>query len=177
VKRTLIGLFAGVLAAIGAGSMPAAASNSQPTIVGIAVHSSNLSTLTAAVVCTGLAPALSGDRHYTVFAPTDAAFARLNLTAANVCSLPHLKDILLYHVTPGDCYARSVVPRHPGRQRTIETLLADQSFQVDSNAVIHTSSGGSSQTFRPNIKASNGVIHLIDAVLIPGTAGDNNEEN
>lgn len=179
MKRLVIGLFAGLLAAVGTGSLPVAASGGSPTIVGIASSTPAFSTLTAAVVCTGLAPALNSRRNYTVFAPTNAAFAKLGLNASNVCSaLPKatLTNILLYHVTPGTRLAKSVLPRRAGHWRTIETLLDDQSFQVSSQGMIRTSSGGSSQIVTANIRASNGVIHVIDSVLIPGTAHENQED-
>lgn len=178
MKRLVTGLFAGLFVAIGPGSMPVAASTGAPTIVGIASSTPAFSTLTAAVVCTSLAPALNGRAHYTVLAPTNDAFAKLGLNAGNVCAaLPQatLKNILLYHVTPGNRYANSVLPRHPGHWRTIETLLDDQSFQVNSQGTIRTSSGGTSQIVQANIQASNGVIHVIDSVLVPGTAS--NEED
>ena len=172
MKRFVLALVVGALA-VGTASVPAAAANRPPTIVGIASSNPAFSTLTAAVVCTGLAPTLNGRARYTVFAPTDAAFASLGLNASNVCSaLPHstLKNILLYHVTPGTRYSASVLPRHSNQLRTIETLLDDQAFQVNSQGVIRTSSGGTSQIVQPNIAASNGVIHVINAVLIPGAA-------
>lgn len=179
MKRLVIGLFAGLLAAAGTGSLPVAASGGSPTIVGIASATPAFSTLTAAVVCTGLVPTLNGRRHYTVFAPTNAAFAKLGLNASNVCSaLPKatLTNILLYHVTPGARLAKSVLPRRAGQWRTIETLLDDQSFRVNSQGMIRTSSGGSGQIVTANIRASNGVIHVIDSVLIPGTAHENQED-
>lgn len=180
MKRLVIGLLAGLLAIVGAGSLPVAASSGSPTIVGIASSTPAFSTLTAAVVCTGLAPTLNGRRHYTVFAPTNAAFAKLGLNASNVCSaLPKatLTNILLYHVTPGTRLAKSVLPRHPGQWRTIETLLDDQAFQVNSQGMIRTSSGTSSRIVQANVRASNGVIHVIDSVLIPGAAGNDQQEN
>ena len=179
MKRLVIGLFAGLLAAVGTGSLPVAASGGSPTIVGIASTTPPFSTLTAAVVCTGLAPALNGRRNYTVFAPTNDAFAKLGLNASNVCSaLPKatLTNILLYHVTPGTRLAKNVLPRRAGQWRTIETLLEDQSFQVNKQGTIRTSSGGSSQIVKTNSRASNGVIHVIDTVLIPGAAHENQED-
>ncbi len=172
MKRLVAGFFAAALAAVGAGSLPVAASSGAPTIVGIASSTPAFSTLTAAVVCTGLAPTLNGTSHYTVFAPTNDAFAKLGLNAGNICSaVPQatLKNILLYHVTEGNRYAKSVLPRRPGRWHAIETLLDDQAFQVNSQGMIYTSSGGTSRIVEANIRASNGVIHVIDSVLIPGT--------
>ena len=166
MRRLFVGMFAGVIVtALGSGALPVAAAGSQ-TIVGIAVSNpANFSTLVAAVSCTGLVPALNGTTEYTVFAPTNAAFAKLGLNASNVCTaLPKatLTDILLYHVTNGSRLAGSVL------NREIRTLLADESFEVDGAGVITTSSGGTSKIVAADIRASNGVIHVIDSVLIPG---------
>ena len=173
----LPGLVAGVLAlSVGFASVPAAAS--APTIVGIASTTPGFETLTAAVVCTGLAPTLNGTRNYTVFAPTNAAFAKLGLNAGNVCSaVPKatLKQILLYHVVNGARYARNILPRG-GRVRTVETVLG-QSFKVNSSGTIFTTSGGQSQIVTPNITASNGVIHVVNSVLVPNLAAGNDEDN
>lgn len=181
MRRLFTGVFAGIVAAaIGTTAVPAsAATTSSPTIVGIAVSNPNFSTLVAAVSCTGLVPALNGTRNYTVFAPTNAAFAKLGLNASNVCTaLPQstLENILLYHVTPGTRLAKSVLPRESGETREIRTLLADQSFEVDSAGVITTTSGGTSRIVAADIRASNGVIHVIDTVLIPGSNGDRDED-
>ena len=107
MKRLVFGFLSTALLALGlvAGAAPAAASTTAPTIVGIASTTPGFSTLTAAATCTGLVPVLNGPGHLTVFAPTDAAFAKLGLNKANVCSaLPRqtLTAVLPYHVTPGD---------------------------------------------------------------------------
>jgi uncharacterized surface protein with fasciclin (FAS1) repeats len=181
MRRIFVGAFAGIIAAaLGSGSLPVAASGGSPTIVGIAVSNPDFSTLVAAVSCTGLVPALNGTSKYTVFAPTNEAFAKLSLNASNVCTaLPKatLKNILLYHVTKGTRLAKSVLPRESGETREIRTLLAGQSFEVNSAGVITTSSGGTSKIVAANIRASNGVIHVIDSVLIPGANGDQDGEH
>ena len=167
------GLAAAILAvSIGFSSVPAAAS--APTIVGIASTTPGFETLTSAVVCTGLAPTLNGSRNYTVFAPTNAAFAKLGLNAGNVCSaVPKatLKQILLYHVVNGARYARNILPRN-GRYRSVQTVLG-QHFWVNRAGTIYTTSRGTSQIVTPNITASNGVIHVVNSVLVPNLAGDN----
>ncbi|MEP6753358.1 MAG: fasciclin domain-containing protein [Candidatus Dormiibacterota bacterium] len=176
MRRIFVGLFAGLIAAaLGSGAVPVAASGSSQTIVGIAVSNPDFSTLVAAVSCTGLVPALNGTAKYTVFAPTNEAFAKLGLNASNVCSaLPRatLKNILLYHVTAGTRLAKRVLPREAGETRELRTLLEDQSFEVNRAGVITTSSGSTSKIVATNIRASNGVIHVIDSVLIPGANSD-----
>lgn len=181
MRRLFAGVFAGIVAtALGSAAVPvSAATTSSPTIVGIAVSNPDFSTLVAAVGCTGLVPTLNGTAKYTVFAPTNEAFAKLGLNASNVCTaLPQsaLKNILLYHVTHGTRLAKSVLPRESGETREIRTLLADQSFEVNSAGVIMTSSGGSSRIVAANIRASNGVIHVIDTVLIPGSRADRDDD-
>ena len=178
MRRILVGLFAGVIAAaLGSGAMPVAASGGSQTIVGIAASNPDFSTLVSAVSCTGLVPTLNGTDRYTVFAPTNEAFAKLGLSSANVCFLPKatLTNILLYHVAEGTRLAKSVVPKAGHRSRTIETLLDDQSFKVNSNGTITTSSGGTSHIVAANIVASNGVIHVIDAVLMPSADGNQDD--
>ncbi len=181
MRRLFAGVFAGlVVAALGTAAMPTTAAASSPTIVGIAVSNPDFSTLVAAVSCTGLVPTLNGTARYTVFAPTDEAFAKLGLNASNVCTaLPKstLKSILLYHVTPGVRLAKNVLPRESDETREIRTLLANQSFQVNSAGEITTSSGGTSRIVATNIRASNGVIHVIDSVLIPGSNGNHAEHD
>lgn len=176
MRRIFAGLFAGLIAAaLGSGSLPVAASGSSQTIVGIAASNPDFSTLVSAVSCTGLVPALNGSTRYTVFAPTNEAFAKLGLNASNVCTaIPKatLTNILLYHVTKGSLLAKRVLPVNGHKYRTIETLLEDQSFKVNSAATIFTTSGGKSQIVATNIRASNGVIHVIDTVLIPRAGSD-----
>jgi len=176
MRRIFLATIAGFLAtAVGTAALPAYASAPSQTIVGIASTTPGFETLTAAVTCTGLVPALNGTKRYTVFAPTNDAFAKLGLNASNVCSaLPTatLKNILLYHVTRGTRVAKSLVPTEADETETVNTLLDDQSFEVNSKAMILTSSGGSSQIVATNIRASNGVIHVIDTVLMPGSDVD-----
>ena len=175
MRRILVGLFAGVIAAaLGSGARPVAASGGSQTIVGIAASNPDFSTLVSAVSCTGLVPTLNGTDRYTVFAPTNEAFAKLGLSSANVCSLPKatVTNILLYHVTERNAPRQERGADGGHRSRTIATLLQDQSFKVNSNGTITTSSGGTSHIVAANIIASNGVIHVIDTVLMPSATGD-----
>ena len=139
-----------------------AAPPGEPSIVDVAVavnqDSGEFSTLIAALQAAGLVEALDGNKHYTVFAPTDAAFAQLGLNAGNVGSLPTetLTDIQLYHVTRGDRFSQSVLP-----VRQIRMLNGD---------FTHPSRDGTingATIVAADIDAGNGVIHVIDAVLLP----------
>ena len=131
-------------------------------IVDIASGNPAFSTLTAAVTCTGLAPALSRKGQFTVFAPTNDAFGKLGLDASNVCSaLPkaQLTNILLYHVARGARYASDVVASD--RIRMLNKGFTYPSVS-NGNAYINNA-----QITATDIRASNGVIHVIDTVLMP----------
>ena len=111
---------------------------------------------------------LNGTDQYTVFAPVDAAFESLyeTLGVDAITDLdPNLVlNVLLYHVTDGRRAANSVVPKN--QPRTIETLLEGASFMVDSEAKIWAV-GNEAMIVTPNVSASNGIIHIIDTVLLP----------
>jgi len=149
-------------------------SRSSGSIVGIAVANGNFTTLVAAVGCAdpAVASALTGGQQLTVLAPTDAAFLASPfgpLTAGNVCTVPQgvLTDILLYHVETGRHFSNSVLPKKTGQMKTIDTLLG-QSFKVSAAGTIRTTGGLTTpKIVVANIAATNGVIHVVDAVLIP----------
>ncbi|GGD24588.1 fasciclin domain-containing protein [Flavobacterium orientale] len=109
----------------------------------------------------------NGTDQYTVFAPTNQAFENLytDLNIDGITDLPAtlVLDVLKYHVVEGRRAANSVVPRV--NSRTINTLLG-VSFSVNNQAVI-TAVGNTSSIVIPNISASNGIIHVIDTVLLP----------
>lgn len=110
---------------------------------------------------------LNGTDQYTVFAPTDDAFFKLyealGISGITELPAPLVLEVLLYHVTEGRRAANSVVPQRNYRQ--IETLLGER-FKVNSQGVIKAI--GSKATIESaNISASNGIIHVIDTVLLP----------
>jgi len=124
-------------------------------------QSGEFSTLIAALVAADLVETLDVNRQFTVFAPTDAAFAKLGLDAANIGSLPTdaLTDILLYHVAPGRRFAASVVS-------SSQIRMLNKSFA----AISVTALGAfinDAQIVTTDIAAQNGVIHIIDTVLLP----------
>ena len=110
---------------------------------------------------------LNGKDQYTVFAPTNEAFYELyeTLKVGGIEELPAelVLNVLLYHVTEGRRGSNSVVP--PNQPRSIETLLG-ASFKVDKNATI-MAIGNSANFEKIDISASNGIIHVIDNVLLP----------
>lgn len=112
---------------------------------------------------------LNGTDQYTVFAPTDAAFEAL-YKALGVSTITEVDaqtvlNVLLYHVTEGRRAANSVVPKTG--TRTIETLLGS-TFSVNTSGQI-TAVGNKASIVSANISASNGIIHVIDTVILPIT--------
>jgi uncharacterized surface protein with fasciclin (FAS1) repeats len=124
-------------------------------------ESGEFSVLLAAVTAAGLADALSGSEQRTVFAPTDAAFAELGLDAGAVAGLPQetLTNILLYHVAAGRLPATSVLATS---QLTMANGGVAEVRLQGGNAFI-----GDARIVQTDIAASNGVIHVIDRVLMP----------
>ena len=111
---------------------------------------------------------LNGKDQYTVFAPTDAAFEAL-YQALGVGSISEVDaqlvlNVLLYHVAEGRRAANSVVPKVGTRK--IETLLEGSSFMVDVDKKIWAV-GNTANILTPNVSASNGIIHVIDSVILP----------
>ena len=132
-------------------------------IVDIAVGAGQFNTLAAALDAAGLVDTLKSDGPFTVFAPTDAAFAKLPEGTVESLLLPENKDkliaILTYHVVPGNVMASDVVNLNAattvnGGDVAIEVV--DGNVMVDNATVVKT-----------DIKASNGVIHVIDSVILP----------
>lgn len=134
---------------------------SKPNIVETAVAAGSFKTLAALVTQAGLADTLSNDGPFTVFAPTDAAFAKLpKETLQAVQDDPELlKSVLLNHVVPGDLEAKHVLETK--EFKTAQGAKATASVK-DGKAMIQDA--GIAKT---DIIASNGVIHVIDSVIIP----------
>ncbi len=135
-----------------------------PSIVDIAVADGRFSTLVAAVTEAGLADTLANGGPFTVFAPTDEAFAgALNLMGITASDLlankEALTEILLYHVVPGKFMAADVAGITSARTAAGFDLRFDTANGVTIN--------GSSNVIIADIEASNGVIHVIDNVLFP----------
>jgi uncharacterized surface protein with fasciclin (FAS1) repeats len=134
----------------------------RPTVVDIVVNSPDHTTLEAAVIAADLAGTLSGDGPFTVFAPTDAAFAALpegTLTALLADPSGDLTDILLYHVVAAKAMSTDL---SDGQE--ITTLFGeDIVVTIDANGVFINDA----KVTVADIKAKNGVVHVIDAVLDP----------
>lgn len=148
-----------------------------PTIAEIVVENDATSTLETAVVQEGLDGALADiTARYTVFAPSDAAFQafldELGIDAAALLALPDLAEILLYHVVDGDLPASQVVSSAPGDLTTLQGN--DLAYAVvDGGVQLTDATGRTVNVVETDINAFNGVIHLIDSVLLPfGTITD-----
>jgi len=136
--------------------------NSGKTIVEVAQGIPELSTLVDAIVAAGLADALSGDGPFTVFAPTNAAFNKLDPEVLNnIIATPSLLTALLqYHVVSGEVSSGDLT------NGPVQTLLSGQTVDVNISGGMVTLNGSSNVT-TADVDASNGVIHIIDEVLIP----------
>lgn len=165
MKITLNTLFAGCFVA--ATAMPAAAD----TIVEIAVGDERFSTLVAAVSAAGLVDTLSGPGPFTVFAPVNDAFAALPEGTVETLLMPEnaeqLTNVLLYHVTSGAMMAGDI----PAGATSVTPALDTDTLCVtaDANGVtIADGTGEMANVIIADIQADNGVIHVIDKVLLPG---------
>jgi uncharacterized surface protein with fasciclin (FAS1) repeats len=148
---------------------PAAARQPGPTIVqtAIAVNAANgeFDELIAAVQRAGLVNTLNGNRQFTVFAPTDAAFedlyAALHVDGVDEIPLGTLRAVLLHHVAPGERFSGDVV----GSTR-VRTLNGDFLFPSVAGGSAYVDDA---QIVIADVNASNGVIHVINKVLVPGS--------
>ncbi|MBK6469483.1 MAG: fasciclin domain-containing protein [Betaproteobacteria bacterium] len=141
------------------------------TVVQMAQLNPAFSVLVEAVVAANLATTLSGSGPFTVFAPTDAAFTaalgQLNLTKAQLLASPGLAGILTYHVVAGNVRAAAVaaLPK-PATVRTVQ----GSTFTVGTTLAIADGRARTANLAATDVIASNGVIHVIDAVLLPAVA-------
>ena len=132
------------------------------SIAEIAINDGRFETLVAAVTAAGLGETLTTGGPFTVFAPTDDAFAALpeGTVEALLNDIPTLTDILLYHVTPGSAYAADVVGLDSVEMANgLPVSITASDMGVYLNDTV--------QVIITDIQASNGVIHVIDAVLLP----------
>ncbi len=132
-----------------------------PTVVNIALANENFTTLVQAVVKAGLVDALSADGPFTVFAPTNAAFdalfAQLGISGIDDLTAEQLIPILTYHVVPGNVVSTELSSGEVG-------TLNGQNLSVDLSAGVKINS---SEVIAADIQGSNGVVHVIDQVLLP----------
>jgi uncharacterized surface protein with fasciclin (FAS1) repeats len=130
-------------------------------IVETAVAAGKFKTLNSLLTNAGLAETLQGTRPYTVFAPTDAAFAKVPKATLNALAKDRakLRAVLLYHVAKGRLTAAKVVKRH-----SIRTLEGSRVHIRVRGGKVYVAGA---RVVTPDVRASNGVIHVINKVLIP----------
>lgn len=139
-------------------------------VVDTAVAAGNFKTLVAAVQAAGLVDTLKGQGPFTVFAPTDEAFAKLPAGTVDTLLKPENKDklvaILTLHVLPRELASNQL----PGRAIHVKTLNTAERLAVTKSGTTHAVTVAASNTANvvsADIKADNGIIHVIDAVLLP----------
>lgn len=132
-------------------------------VVDLAAHTGQFNTLIAAVQAAGLEGVLRGDGPFTILAPTDEAFAKLPEGTVEDLLKPEnrdkLKSILTYHVIPGNVYAKDVMAMSSGKTVNGQEVT----FKVEGESVY----ADSAKIVKTDVKASNGVIHIIDNVILP----------
>jgi uncharacterized surface protein with fasciclin (FAS1) repeats len=130
-------------------------------IVGIASNNENFSTLVKAVQAADLAETLQGEGPFTVFAPTNEAFAKLPDGIVEFLLQPENKDLLVdvlsYHVVPGEVMSNQL------ETGTVDSLNGGLSVAISGNSVIVNNAS----VIQPDVEASNGVIHAVNRVLLP----------
>jgi uncharacterized surface protein with fasciclin (FAS1) repeats len=135
-------------------------------IVDTAVDAGSFKTLAAALGAADLVATLKGAGPFTVFAPTDEAFAKLPAGTVDTLLKPEnkekLKEVLLLHVVPGEVYAADVVKLKEAKTAGGKTV----NISTEGGVKVGTAKG-MSNVVKTDIKASNGVIHVIDAVILP----------
>lgn len=145
-------------------------------IVQNAVNSKDHTTLVAAVKAAGLVDRLQSPGPFTVFAPTNAAFAKLPAGTVDTLLKPEnkktLTTVLTYHVVAGRMSAKDLMDtvKKNGGKAMLKTVAGEQITvaEKDGKLWIWDAKGGSAQVTIQNVNQSNGVIHVIDTVLLPG---------
>lgn len=129
-------------------------------IVDVAVSAGDFDTLVAALRAAGLEDTLKSQGPFTVFAPNDEAFAKLpNGTVEGLLAdIPKLKAVLTYHVVSGKHMAADVA-----KMASVKTLQG-QELAIDASAGVKI---GNAKVIQADVEAENGVIHIIDTVLVP----------
>jgi len=159
LRRTFVALAASTILAA-----PAFAGGHSKDIVDTAVNAGSFGTLVAAVQAAGLVETLKGEGPFTVFAPTDEAFAALPEGTVENLLKPENKDqlvsILTYHVVPGKVLSGDLTNNMEATtvQGSDVTIMTEGGVTVEGANVVTA-----------DVEASNGVIHVIDTVILPGS--------
>lgn len=185
MKRTLIAAAVAALT-LGAAPVHTAFAQSNPTVGGAemmadkpiaenASNAPNLTTLVAAAKAAGLVETLAGEGPFTVFAPTNAAFEKLPAGTVENLLKPEnqemLKKVLLAHVVPAKATSEAAMKmvEDDGGRHNVETASGDTITLAmqDGQLVVFDESGGAATVTTADVMQSNGVVHVIDSVLLP----------
>ncbi len=197
MKKLTLGAFALAIAFLGAGSASAQMSNGgsmssnkmmggnpmvggaamykNKDIIDNAVNSKDHTTLVAAVKAAGLVDTLKGKGPFTVFAPTNSAFDMLPSGAVNMLLMPEnkamLTKVLTYHVVAGNMDSKKLMKAiKKGNGKAMLTTVSGDMLTASmsgNNIMLMDEKGGTAMVTIANVKQSNGVIHVIDHVLMP----------
>jgi len=163
MKKILLGLIVLAVFTLAScvGTQEREAAAEKPSIAEIAVEDGRFTTLVAALDAADLVDTLSNDGPFTVFAPTDDAFAKLpeGTVESLLNDIPTLQSILLYHVVSGKVMAEDVVAVDSAPTLNGQDVMV----KVDMGKVYINDS----QVIITDIEASNGVIHVVDTVILP----------
>jgi uncharacterized surface protein with fasciclin (FAS1) repeats len=171
-----IALTAAVIPLSGAMAGSAGHAKHHSTVVSAAAQSADHTTLVAAVKAAGLAETLAGKGPFTVFAPSNAAFAKLPAgtveTLLQPANLGTLRAVLTYHVVPGSYDAATIVGaiKAGDGKATLKTVQGEVlTATLEGGKVIVTDKrGGTASVTAADLRQSNGIIHVTDAVSLPG---------
>ncbi|GFE65992.1 fasciclin domain-containing protein [Litoreibacter roseus] len=162
-RRRILKIGAALVSAAVLSACAAPSQNTTPDIVDTAVAAGSFNTLVAAVQAADLVDTLKGPGPFTVFAPTDDAFAKLPAGTVETLLKPENKDqlvsILTYHVVPGRVLAGDLAGK-----RVRANTVNGQTLHIDGRSGVKVENAN---VISADVIASNGVIHVIDTVLLP----------
>ena len=149
--------------------------NAQKTVVDVAVGSKDHTTLVAAVKAAGLVETLQGEGKFTVFAPVNTAFEKLPAGTVETLLKPEnkaaLSKILTYHVIAGNLDAATVVKAiEAGKGKAVVKTISGGSLTAslkDGKVILTDENGGVATVVATDLKSDNGVVHVIDSVVLP----------
>ncbi|MGE0027667.1 MAG: fasciclin domain-containing protein [Thermoleophilia bacterium] len=166
MKRIITAVAATALLAVPATSLGQAPSAKQPDIVQLAASNPKFSTLVSLVKKAGLAGALSGKGPLTVFAPTNAAFAKVPKSTLDALAADKklLRSVLTYHVVKGAVPASKVLTLNGKKVRTLNGATVTIRITGNAKKSVYVNNA---KVLKADLRASNGVVHAINRVLIP----------
>jgi uncharacterized surface protein with fasciclin (FAS1) repeats len=175
MKNLMLSVIVMAIAVISSASNVSAQMNKNTDIVDAAMGSKDLTTLVVAVKAAGLVDTLKSKGPFTVFAPTDSAFEKLPAGTVETLVKPEnkamLTKILTYHVVAGNVDSKAIAKaiKKGNGKATFKTVSGDTltAMMEGSNLVLTDEKGGKSMVTVADLKQSNGVVHVIDTVVLP----------